>query len=280
MTHRARQSPAAVAVAAALLSGAVLLGGAGPRAGAADEPVKGPGSMPSTRRVLITGTSRGLGLEFTRQYLERGDRVFAMLRHPGESKELDALAAKFPERLTQIAGDVTDDPSIEAARAKVASATGALDILINNAGTYPKSGGGLADLDLAEIRSVYDVNAVGPLRVTRAFLALLKKGSGPRVIGITSLMGSIEDNSSGGSWAYRMSKAALNMANRNLAIDLRGDGIACVVLHPGWVRTDMGGPNAPLTPQESVASMIRTIDALTPEKSGGFYDREGQPLPW
>ena len=236
--------------------------------------------MAPTRRILITGAGRGLGLEFTRQFLERGDRVFAVARRPGDSTDLGALARSHPELLAPVAGDVGDDASIEAARLKVASMTDALDLLINNAAAYGTRGGSLQSLDFAELRSVSEVNVIGPLRIARAFLPLLKKGRSPKLINLTSLMGSIADNKSGGTWAYRMSKAALNMAGKNLALELHGDGVTCVGLHPGWVRTEMGGPGAPLTPEESIASMIRTIDGMTLERTGGFFDRDGRPVPW
>lgn len=241
---------------------------------------KGTDATSSNRRVVVTGANRGLGLEFARQYLKRGDRVFALVRKPEEAADLAALSKEHPGMLTVISGDVTDDASIEAARKKVSEATEALDVLINNAGTSGERGNDLADLDLADIRATYEVNAIGPVRVARALLPLLKKGRSPKIVSISSQMGSIENNRGGGSWGYRMSKAALNMANRNLAIALREDRITCVVLHPGWVRTDMGGPNATLSPEESIRSMIRTIDGLTLEKSGSFFDRDGTTLPW
>jgi NAD(P)-dependent dehydrogenase (short-subunit alcohol dehydrogenase family) len=234
----------------------------------------------STRRTLISGAGRGLGLELTRQLLERGDRVFAVVRSPEKSTDLADLARAHGEFLALVTGDVGDSASIEAARRKVASLTDALDLVINNAATYGARGGTLETLDLAEVRSVMEVNLIGPLRVSQAFLPLLRKGRSPKLINLSSLMGSIADNGSGGTWAYRMSKAALNMAGRNLALELRGAGIPCVALHPGWVRTDMGGPSAPLSPGESVAAMIRTIDRITPDQTGSFLDRDGRQLPW
>jgi NAD(P)-dependent dehydrogenase (short-subunit alcohol dehydrogenase family) len=275
--------PAAAAAVFILVATGACGGGfsmTGPGSGSAEGGPGGPDPPGPARRVLITGASRGIGLEFARQSLQRGDRVFALARRPEASKDLAALARDHGERLTLVAGDVTDDAAVEAARAKVASVTGAIDLLINNAGTYGTRGGSLENLDLAEVRSVYEVNAVGPLRVTKALLPLLRKGRSAKVISISSQMGSIENNQGGGSWAYRMSKAALNMANRNLAHDLRGDGIACIVLHPGWVRTDMGGPGAPLSAEEAVRSMIRTIDGITLDRTGAFLDRDGKPLPW
>jgi NAD(P)-dependent dehydrogenase (short-subunit alcohol dehydrogenase family) len=241
---------------------------------------KGADAASPGRRIAVTGANRGLGLEFVRQYLKRGDRVFALVRKPDEASDLAALSKENPGRLTIVPGDVADDASIEAARKKVSEATDALDILVNNAGTSGARVNDLAGLDLADLRATYEVNAIGPIRVARALVPLLKKGRSPKIVSISSQMGSIENNRSGGAWGYRMSKAALNMANRNLAHALRDDGISCVVLHPGWVRTDMGGPNATLSPEESIRSMIKTIDGVTIEKSGAFFDKDGAVLPW
>ena len=127
---------------------------------------------------------------------------------------------------------------------------------------------------------MFEINTLGPLRMTRAFLPLLRRGNAPRVVHMTSLMGSISDNTSGGSYGYRMSKAALNMASRNLAHEFGSSGIISAVIHPGWVATDMGGAGAPLTIEESVTSMIRSIEGFGAEHSGFFFDRDGQRLEW
>jgi NAD(P)-dependent dehydrogenase (short-subunit alcohol dehydrogenase family) len=231
-------------------------------------------------RVVLTGASRGLGLEFTRQWLAAGHQVFALARDPRRSKGLTALGREHPESLVALPADVTDDESVREAARAVAERVQGLDILLNNAGV----GGGYAsieELDHDEVRQVFETNTLGPLRVTRALLPLLRRGRDPRrLVHITSLMGSIGDNQSGGAYAYRMSKAALNMASANLAHELRGHGIVSVVLHPGWVHTDMGGRGAPLAVDEAVGALIDTIDDLTLEHSGGFYDRLGEPLPW
>jgi NAD(P)-dependent dehydrogenase (short-subunit alcohol dehydrogenase family) len=162
----------------------------------------------------------------------------------------------------------------------VGEETDGLEILINNAGVMG-SREGLAELDLDRVRRTFDVNAMGPLRITRAFLDLLRAGRSPRrIVNMTSLMGSIDDNRSGDAYSYRLSKAALNMATRSMAVDLREDGIVAVVLHPGWVRTAMGGPNARTPVDEAVSSLVRTIASLDMERSGGFYDKDGRPLPW
>jgi len=234
----------------------------------------------SSQRILLTGAGRGLGLEFTRRWLEAGHRVFALVRNPENSPDLRELGVGYPRTLVTLAGDVTDDDSVVAARRAVESLTDGLDLVLNNAGIYGPKNDGLESLDWKDARRVIEVNTLGPLRVSRAFLPLLRRGSRPRLVHITSLMGSLADNRSGGAWAYRMSKAALNMASRNLAHELAQSRVISVVLHPGWVRTDMGGSNAPLGVGEAVAALVETIDSLTLKQSGGFFDRHGRSQPW
>lgn len=233
-----------------------------------------------SRRVLVTGASRGIGLEYARQWLAAGARVFALARDPQGSAGLTALASRHPDSLVPVPCDVGKDDSVAEARRRVGQETDGLEILINNAGVMG-SHEDLEGLDLEVVRRTFEVNAVGPIRVTRAFLDLLRAGARPRrIVNMTSLMGSIDDNRSGDAYAYRMSKTALNMATRSMAVDLSGDGIVAVVLHPGWVQTDMGGRSARTPVDEAVASLVRTIESLDMERSGGFYDRDGQPLPW
>jgi NAD(P)-dependent dehydrogenase (short-subunit alcohol dehydrogenase family) len=233
-----------------------------------------------SRRVLVTGASRGIGLEYARQWLAAGARVFALARDPEGSAELMGLASANPDALVAVRCDIADDASVAAARRRVGEETDGLEILINNAGVMG-SHEDLESLDLDVVRRTFEVNAIGPIRVTRAFVDLLMGGKRPRrIVNMTSLMGSIDDNRSGDAYAYRMSKAALNMATRSMAVDLSREGVVAVVLHPGWVRTAMGGKSAPTPVEEAVASLVRTIESLDMDRSGGFYDRDGQPLPW
>lgn len=236
--------------------------------------------MPDTRRIVITGAGRGLGLEFARRWLQAGDRVFALARKPEASQGLQALRKEYEGFLDLLPCDVGDDASVEAARERIAAAWDGLEILVNNAGTYGPQDQDLEEVDFDQVRRVFEVNTLGPMRVTRALLPLLRKGKGARIAHLTSLMGSIADNGSGGSWPYRISKTGLNMASVNMARQLRREGIPSVVLHPGWVRTEMGGEGAPLGIEESVGAMVRTIDGLTMERSGAFLDRNGEPVPW
>jgi NAD(P)-dependent dehydrogenase (short-subunit alcohol dehydrogenase family) len=231
-------------------------------------------------RIAITGTSRGLGLEFARLYLEAGHQVLALARNPKQSAGLKELSASHAASLNCIECDVAEDKSVERAGETARSTGEGLDLLINDAGTYGSREEHLSDLNFAEVRQVFEVNCIGALRVSRAFMPLLKKAPRAKLVHITSLMGSIGDNKSGGAYSYRISKAALNMASVNLALELKKDRIISVVLHPGWVKTEMGGPNAPLGIEEAVRAMIQTIDRLGPEYSGGFFDRLGQPQPW
>jgi len=232
------------------------------------------------RTVLITGANRGLGAAFVEPFLSRGYSVFAGARNPATSSELKKLPRAHEDRLHVVSLDVSSDSSVKSAADVVARKTDQLDILINNAGRYGKEGAQLKNLDIADVLKTFDVNTVGCLRTTLAFLPLLRKGAEKKIVHITSQLGSIADNRSGGSYGYRLSKAALNMLGKNLAIDLAAEGITCVLLHPGWVKTDMGGPNAPLDIETSVAGMINVIVALTKDQSGSFLGYGGEVLPY
>ncbi|MBW4529699.1 MAG: SDR family oxidoreductase [Aphanothece saxicola GSE-SYN-MK-01-06B] len=218
--------------------------------------------------VLITGTNRGIGLEYCRQLQARGDTVVAVCRDP--SPELEALGVRIEAGV-----DLTDGAAI----ADLVDRLGplAIDALILNAGLLEPTS--LDDLDVASLRRQFEVNAVAPLRLTQALLGHLPAGA--KVILMTSRMGSIDDNSSGGAYGYRMSKVALCMAGKSLAIDLRPRGIAVALLHPGLVRTRMTGFSAQgISTEESVHGLLARIDALTLETSGSFWHANGQLLPW
>ena len=221
--------------------------------------------MPST---LITGANRGLGLEFARQYLTDGWQVYAASRKPQSASELRRLAGASDDKLQILALDVTEAVSVQAAAAKLDGQ--AIDLLLNNAGVGGPRGQTVGNIDYWA--KVLDVNTMGPLRVSEAFVDHVARSERKLIVTLTSGMGSIADNTSGGSIAYRSSKAAVNMVMRSLAIDLAPLGITCVVVNPGWVLTDMGGPHASLTTAESVTMLRRLIEGLWPAQSGKFFN--------
>ncbi len=217
--------------------------------------------------ILITGANRGIGLELVRQLVGRGDTVVAACR--SRSSALDELGVRVIEGV-----DVTSDEAVAGLAGELTGTE--LDVLVNNAGILSRET--LADLDFDRIRRQFEVNSLGPLRVTAGLRHLLRRGS--KVAIITSRMGSIGDNTSGQRYGYRMSKAAVNMAGKSLASDLRADGIAVAILHPGFVRTAMTGHDGLIDPPESAAGLIARIDQLTLATTGGFWHANGEGLPW
>lgn len=221
--------------------------------------------------VVITGANRGIGLEFARQLSRAGETVIATCRNPAEAGELGHLGVRIEEL------DVTSTASVRAFAERLGETP--IEILINNAGLAPESRA-LADLDIDAMLGVFSINSLGPLRVTQALLPRLKAGSRRLIVSLTSELASIARNQSGGYYAYRASKTALNMLNRTLALELAGKGFTAVVINPGWVQTRMGGPLAPVPVAESVAGILRVIAGLSPKDSGGFFDFEGQRVDW
>jgi NAD(P)-dependent dehydrogenase (short-subunit alcohol dehydrogenase family) len=220
-------------------------------------------------RSVVTGANRGIGLELVRQLKARGDDVIACAR--SRSADLDKLGVRVESV------DVSDANSVRA----LARSLGDLpvDHVFNVAGVYGGSKQSIAqmadDLELRDVLETYDINAVGPLRISIALLPNLRRGTAKKIVHVTSGMGSISDNTSGGYYAYRMSKAALNMASRSLAVDLKGEGILSVVINPGWVQTDMGGKSAPTPVDESVRGILREVDRATLADSGEFLNWKG-----
>ena len=222
--------------------------------------------------VLITGANRGLGLEFARQYAADGWTVVAGCRRPDEAAELKATGAEVH------AVDVADATEVGSFKGAVGDRS--LDLVIANAGVY---GGGeqmrLGDLDYEEWARTLQVNLFGPVRIAEAFAANLKAAKG-KLVAVTSQMGSIADNGSGGFLAYRSSKAGLNAAWKSISLELKPQGVVAVVMHPGWVATDMGGPSAPTTPEQSVTGMRKVIAGLDPDDAGTFHAFDGRTIPW
>ena len=217
---------------------------------------------------LITGANRGIGLEYCRQLKDRGENVIAVCR--STSAELDDLGVSIETDI-----DITSDESVADLTKRLNGQS--IDVLINNAGIVERIS--LNNLDFDSIRKQFEVNAIGPLRLTQALLPNLHPGS--KVIIMTSRMGSIEDNTSGGSYGYRMSKVALSMAGKSLSIDLKPQGIAVAILHPGLVKTRMTGfTDSGITPEQSVTGLLARIDELTIENTGTFWHSNGEVLPW
>jgi len=234
--------------------------------------------------VLLTGSNRGIGLEFARRLAGRVGTLYATCRHPDEATDLRDVADAHASTVRVLPLDVTDSDSIEMARKLVASDRGRVDLLINNAGV---NGGGSRDrfetTDAETMVHTYHVNAVGPHLLVQAVADLLRQAGedgGARVVNITSQLGSIA-NTRGGTWqSYKASKAALNMCTRLQHGALGDDGVCVVSMHPGWVQTDMGGSNARLTTEESVEAMLEVIGQLSMADSGRFLQYNGDELPW
>lgn len=226
--------------------------------------------------ILITGANRGIGLALARHAAQRGHTVIATARDPGKATDLKAIHGVRVEQL-----DADSDASAKAL-AKALSGV-PIDILINNAGVSPANAKNLADFDPASYLDCLKTNSIGPLLVTRALLANVEASQRKVIVQISSIMGSLANAVSQnwqGNLAYHSSKAALNMANTLIANQLKGQGVACVAIHPGWVQTDMGGANAHLTPDQSVTAILDTVEKLTIKDAGAYLNYDGKPLPW
>jgi NAD(P)-dependent dehydrogenase (short-subunit alcohol dehydrogenase family) len=221
------------------------------------------------KTILITGCSRGIGHEIARQLAADGHAVIATARNPA------ILEREFGDRARVFSLDVNDPTSVRDLARRV---DGPIDVLINNAGVLLDADSDFATVSLDKINESLAVNALSAMRVTQAFLPHLEKGTKPVVANITSLMGSIADNKSGGYYGYRMSKAALNMFTKSFAIDY--PEITAICLHPGWVQTDMGGGEAPTPAAESAKGLINVILKAKKSQSGCFLNFKGQEMPW
>lgn len=225
--------------------------------------------------VLITGANRGIGLEHVRQFAEKGYKIHACCRDPEGADALQELARarggtieihRFdqakPEDAARLAGEIAEP----------------VDILFNNAGI--NAGGRNFDNAAEGMAETFNVNVIGVLRLTEALVDHVARSDKKIIANQSSKMGSIEDNGSGGVYAYRASKAALNMVSKSLSLDLKDKGITVLALHPGWVQTDMGGPNALITVEESVSGQQRILETCSPDQTGAFLNYDGEPLPW
>ncbi|MHA1546409.1 MAG: SDR family oxidoreductase [Alphaproteobacteria bacterium] len=228
--------------------------------------------------VLITGANRGIGLELTRQYLDRGANVFAAARTPHNAADLAALQKTAPGRLTLVQLDVTDAGDCAALESALGGAP--LDILVNNAGIIGPDQQSTLAMDFAGFATTLEVNTLAPLRVIHAVLDQLKAAGDAKILTISSKMGSFSATTQTDRMAYRASKAATNLVMRGLAQDLAETGIAVGVAHPGWVRSDMGGAGADISAKTSADGLISVIDRLTLANTGSFVDWTGQAIGW
>lgn len=228
-----------------------------------------------TYTVLITGANRGLGLEFTKQYAVDGWHVLACCRDPISASELNALV-KTHSNIQVHQLDLANFDQIESLAAALKNV--AIDLLINNAGIYPEST--VDDLDAEAWLTGFKINSIAPLKVAQAFTPHVAKSQLKKIATLSSKMGSIDDNTSGGSYMYRSTKTAVNMVMKSLSIDLQPKGIAVITLHPGWVQTDMGGANALINTQTSIAGLRKVIGNLSLNNTGRFVAYDGQAIGW
>ena len=228
--------------------------------------------------VLITGASRGIGLEMVKYCMEQNWRVFACCRHPQQADALMSVAKLANGRVSVHVADMNELATIQALAYELRNE--AIDILINNAGIYGSDKNSFGNVDVQSWLETFQVNSIAPLKVAEALIEQLRMGEKKIIACMSSKMGSMDDNGSGGSYIYRSSKAALNAVVKSLSIDLSDDGIKFVALHPGWVKTDMGGPNAEISTRESVTSLFNILLSLTAEDSGRFIDIDGTDIPW
>jgi NAD(P)-dependent dehydrogenase (short-subunit alcohol dehydrogenase family) len=224
--------------------------------------------------VLITGANRGIGLEFVRQYAADGWRVIAACRKPKKAKEVEQVNGDVTLR----ALDLADPDSVATFVDETAKEP--IDVLINNAGVYLDRNIALGKLDYAGWVTSFQTNTVGPVRIAEALIGVVAQSERKLMVFVSTQMASIAGNTGGGAYAYRASKAALNAAVKSMAIDLKSRGVTCLLLHPGWVRTDMGGKNATLDVRDSVHGMRRVIDEFTLERSGDFLRYNGETVAW
>lgn len=222
--------------------------------------------------VIVTGSNRGLGLELVRQLLARGDSVEAACRRPSEARELRATGARVH------AVDVADGASVTAFAHALAGRP--IDLVINNAGVYGDPRQRLQDFDYEAATRTFEINALGALRVSQAFLPHLRRGTGKKIAHLSSPLGSISGTTAPDNLAYRVSKAALNMIARSIAFELHDDHIISIVVAPGWSRTGMGGPNAPFSASETARGILAQIDAARLIDSGEFVDVKGARCSW
>lgn len=227
--------------------------------------------------LLVTGANRGIGLEITRQFAADGWNVLACCRNPAAADELQALQQRHAQ-IEVKALDVTDYAQMASLSAELGNRP--IDVLLSNAGIYGSKGVGFGEVDPAEWRAVLEVNTIAPMMLAQAFVEQVAASRRKLLAVISSKVGSIADNGSGGSYHYRSSKTAVNQVVKCLSIDLAGRGISAIALHPGWVQTEMGGPNAEISTSESVAGLKSILESAGAAQNGCFIDYDGSSIPW
>ena len=230
-----------------------------------------------TETILITGSNRGIGLELTHQYAAQGWQVLACCRRPDQATALNRLGEQFPN-ITLHTLDVTQQDQVQKLATQLHDCP--IDILFNNAGVYGPDDAVFGNTDEARWLECLHVNVIAQMKMMEAFVTQVAASQHKLIAAMSSKMGSMADNGSGGSYIYRSSKAALNAVVKSAAIDLEPKGVKVAILHPGWVQTDMGGPNAEITVAESVGRMRGILDTMRPENSGSFFDIDGSIIPW
>ena len=229
--------------------------------------------------VLITGANRGIGLALAAELSGHGHLVVAGCRRPAEAADLNDLAQKNAGQIRVLELDVNSEDSVSAAAAQMGKEAEALDLLVNNAAVFPEEGNeSIFDMDLQHFREAFETNVLGVVRMVRAFVPQLEKAETPRIVNISSGAGSIAGKDDFGYYAYAASKAALNMVTRALAAELHSRHICVVALTPGWVQTEMGGPNAPLKPEQSARAIAKTITGLSFQDTSRFIERTGSSV--
>ena len=227
--------------------------------------------------ILITGTNRGIGLEFVKHYLKNNEKVIATCRNRNSAKDLLELE-NTTSNLSLVELDVSNPNSINNFTSKIAGLP--IDTFISNAGVSGPKNIEFGNFDAKEWLDVFNINTIAPLIITQKILKNLRLGKDKKLVFISSKVGSIEDNTEGGMYIYRTSKTALNQVIKSLSIDFKDENFITVALHPGWVQTDMGGPNALIDTKTSVKGMTEAIDNLTSKNSGKFYNYDGSAIPW
>jgi NAD(P)-dependent dehydrogenase (short-subunit alcohol dehydrogenase family) len=227
--------------------------------------------------ILITGTNRGIGLEFVKHYLKNNEKVIATCRNKNSAKDLLELE-NTTSNLSLVELDVSNPDSINEFSLKITDQP--VDIFINNAGVFGPRNNEFGNFNAKEWLDVFNINTIAPILITQKILKNLRLGKNKKLVFISSKVGSIEENTGGGMYIYRSSKTALNQVIKSLSIDFKDENFIVAALHPGWVQTDMGGPNALIDTKTSVKGMTEVIDSLVLKNSGRFYNYDGSSIPW